>query len=478
MPRTNLLILTCIATAALAHPAERGKTTRPVFYARRLASPAERISILRTVRILSSPVLDTALADFYNNIDPEKSLFIDDCADWCSDSAFSFATRFSVAATLASPENPDTVLPWWIQSASSAIPLLDPSIVNTLELAGVVNRIDYATANQDGTWSNVELRFVYAPPDNSVNFRLILEFTLHPLTDPDLRALAQDWYALSSLNGPAFLTKLKGIVAGHPFDLVRLRTNANFSNPGAPWSFAQWEFASGSYRQTSLTDQILDCCRKSLSVGQAPPTCANYRQVWTGLLAQSTLPLYWHIQYPELMPQQEDYPSGSPVNGEMPGMTIPNDLGVTPTCEARDLLAVQQCSLCHGAETETSFKHVGDKISPTKRDLSLFLRGLKTRPTFDDYQHPDPSVFYKVDVRFETPSGISCKRPVTPCLLSKSGNGLNYLCETQYFHDLGRRMMSLASILVKQPSGGIMDPIVFQAFRRALIDSYAPHMVH
>jgi hypothetical protein len=477
MPRTSVLLLGLIA-ASVCIPGPRTTIPRPVFYARALATPAERVAILGTDRILDNSALDTALANNYNGIDPEKSLFVDDCATWCADPAFSFATQFGVAANLAAPGNPSGVLSWWKTSAAAAIFDFTPDIADSLQLAGVVNRIDYATpTGPNGNWENAELRFVYAPPDDIVSFRLILEFVLHPMPDAVLRQLAQDWYDLSKLSGDPYLAKLKGIVAASSIDLVRLRTNANLVNhPGAPWSFAQWEFAPGSYKQTMLTDQIYQNCTKWPSVSQAPGTCQHYKDVWSGLLAQPQLPLYWHILYPELMPQTIDYDNGDSLNGKMSGMPIPNDLGVTPTCEARDLLAVQQCSWCHGAETKTVFTHVGNKLSATKRDLSLFLRGNKTKPSYVDYNNPNSGVFNKVDLIFETPLGINCKEPVTS---GGQNGGLHFMCETRSYHDLGRRMMSLASILVSQPQNTkMMDPTTFRDLRAALIDSYAPHMVH
>jgi hypothetical protein len=476
MPRTSVLVLGLIA-ASVCTPGPKTTMPRPVFYARALATPAERVAILGTNRILDNSALDAALEDKYNGIDPEKSLFVDDCASWCADPAFSFATQFGVAANLAAPGNPGGVLSWWKTSAAAAIFHFTPDIADSLQLAGVVNRLDYATpTGPGGTWENAELRFVYAPPEDDVSFRLILEFVLHPMPDAALRQLAQNWYDLSNLSGDGFLTKLKGIVAGCSIDLVRLRTNADLVNPGAPWSFAQWEFGPGTYKQAALTDQICQNCTKWPSVGQAPASCQRYKNAWSGLLAEPQLPLYWHIPYPELMPQTIDYDNGEASNGKMSGMPIPNDLGVTPTCEARDLLAVQQCSLCHGAETKTVFTHVGNKLSATKRDLSLFLRGNRTKPSFADYNNLNSGVFNKVDLIFETPLGINCKEPVTSC--GQNGN-LHFMCESRYYHDLGRRMMSLASILVNQPlNAKMMDPTTFQALRAALIDSYAPQMVH
>ena len=472
LQRISLLVLLFTATPGFPSCPD-GSTPWPIFYARSLANPEQRAILLETAiggagyRGTTFTRNTASLKETYENIYPEKSLFIHDCSLLCGVDEFSFSNRLSVAAKLVDPQNPQRIVSWWQTQM-----LRDFSVNSSdLEIAAVVNRLDFAKWNSStGNWENPELRFVYAPTNNNVKFRLILEFVLEPMDDPSLRRLAKDWYALSSLKGVPFLSKLKSITTERKIAYARLRTN--FNPPGhGQWSLAQWEFRSGSNDQKPLTDQVYSDCTESLTAGEPtrPQDCTQFKDVWVALLSEKSplphLPFSWPIIYPKLVPTTMSY-------GEADILPVPEGLGPAAVpaqapriLDARDLLAVQQCSFCHGSETDTNFTHVGEKRPDGTRELSKFLTGTNPKPPFAQYCSNDPSQFARpVQLTFLVPPSLSPNKE---------------LSETRYFHDFGRRMMSLATILLEPPKGSSRTATVeFQAFRLALIRNYAPHAIH
>jgi hypothetical protein len=466
MPPIEKLLLLALAASGFIRAAGQqglpagGEThaSRPVFAARSIGPQAVPPGRMRASAAPASPV-DLALEKIYNQIDPEKSIFVDDCADWCNDAQFSFEQQLLAAARLENAAAPGQVAAAWKASLPAGLPL------DRLILAGIVNRLDLATHDgPGGMWRNAELRFVYANPDRN-NFRLILEFVLQPMSDP--RPLAQAWLALST-GANDFSARLKQVIAKQKFTAARVRVNRNPSGTGL-WNFSQWDFGPGARRPSPMTEQIAVEC--TVAAGDGCPDRTQYLATWKDALARLTalgrLPDTWHIPCCANTPAATSYDADQ-------FLRIPAGVRDGRVYAARDELAIRQCTFCHGGETGTRFTHVSRTRGRTRSDLSPFLRGARpdtVKPTFAQYQQRDATVLYAVEVPVVMAPGLAPPAGLHPCP-DRSGS----TCETRYFHDLGRRMLSMAAMLLDlNPADADNRP---RQMREALIENYAAHAVH
>ena len=153
---------------------------------------------------------------YYSKIHPGRSLLLYDCgkkSPWCNQAEFGFSASFSKAAKLSS-NPPDTAASDWYQSAASALGTFKAQVApwdgkslanNPFQTLAVVNRMDLAHWSSDKKWSGLSC-VVYGPKPNGSPARvppltLILEFVLPPMDGPSFRAMAQDWFDLSTKGG-------------------------------------------------------------------------------------------------------------------------------------------------------------------------------------------------------------------------------------------------------------------------------------
>ncbi len=180
------------------------QTGPPAFANRALRRPAVHAGdSMPTVAGDDEVALNKELESVYGQIDPEKSLFIRNCHDWCSDKAFSFQTQIQRAAAIASPGNTAATEHYWITSFGSTVTGFQNNLLDQLELAAVVNRLDLATLNGD-QWENAELRFVYAAKDPKVDFGMTLEFGLPSMDSPALRGVGKSMVRAFTLERAKF----------------------------------------------------------------------------------------------------------------------------------------------------------------------------------------------------------------------------------------------------------------------------------
>jgi hypothetical protein len=458
-----------LAVLVLLFPAVAQQLTeRPLFRNRSMVGPGQNLHFFAANSPgASASQFDSVLADAYSRIDMDRSLLIHDCTagggtGWCQtpddDPAFAFQQTFSRAGRIAALKPGQASLQWFV-SAQAVEGFTDnmgglwdgasPAGAPFLLLA-VVNRIDLAEWDASrAKWKNAELRFVYglkktgassAPP-----FTLIIEFVLPDLSWSELRALAADWQALAGMADTQLRTSLVGLVAKQfqrNLTLARLRTNWQLSTGHSKWGLAQWEFNTSGLARTDLTDQINSACVNT--IGAMAGGCATYPQLW-GLLAGIPDLKRWEIPAGSALLSNFEKYAPFPTPGPQPkplGMATP--WGVcNPSPRVRNVLSLQQCTFCHGAETNNDFTHVKNRL-PTDRKaaLSNFVQGLIEKPTFTQLKTLDPAAVFPVDLTYQTYSG--------------QGSTCSTIVATQptqhrYFHDLGRRALFLAAILIAPP---------------------------
>ncbi len=197
-----------------------------------------------------------------------------------------------------------------------------------------------------------------------------------------------------------------------------------------------------------MTDEISKECRDPLRTPK-PEGCEHYTDVWQSFAAAKS-PERWPITYDALLANEEFYDKG--VDFPPFGLFIPDGLsGSDASFAARDVIATQQCSSCHGAETNNDFTHVGKKSQDRKGyELSCFLRGnvkSKTmKPSFKALKELDPTVLCEVQVLFKGPVAANFPDGIAP-----EPDKPGIYRETRYFHDLARRGLWLAAAML-QPS--------------------------
>jgi hypothetical protein len=423
----------------------------------------------------TATALQNQLRSIYSTIDSKRSLLIHTHGDWSSEPLFSFQERMKRAGRIVSSQAAAGMQTRWRTQAASVIANLPQS---NLELAALVNRLDLATF-QDDRWSGAEVRFVYADPNSEVKFRLILEFILPALPDTDFRALAAQWQSLSTVPQNNFGSNLKELIAvldKQGYMAARLRTNSNLNSDGeSEWFLTQWEFHPGSFAQTPLTDQVSITCTQTATAGG----CKPYLELWRTFPTKDPPPDRWPIKDTSILDTQRRYDFGQrsslSLSGDGPtpmaGLMIPDGLD-RPSCEARDVIAIQQCVLCHGAETSTQFLHIGKK-SNGDYPLSSFLMGNKENPTWEELETLNESAVFRARVTYLVPADFTCK---DQSLVKADSNGR---AEDRYYHDLGRRALFLAAALLKATSGiptGAED--AFPKYRLKLVQRFSTKLSH
>jgi hypothetical protein len=322
----------------------------------------------------------------YNKMKSGRSLLIYNCADpatgeWCKDSSYAFSSVLKVAAKNLDPlEVVDTfiatggkngVLPDKLTTESFMQGMAKPPLA-------IVNRMDLAewepAGSVRGAWVRPELRFVYG---YERNFTIIVEFVLPDSTWREFRDRARAWNALSAADSP-FAPALSEVVEGSRYKeslAVRIRVNrSNIStDPCGFWLMGQWSFARAQdggwgFQVDPLTDQI-----------KPQPPEADYLKLWSqdeASVRTICIPKTLQANFAKYIRDQES-------------VAMPSGVA-NPQLRVRNILALQQCTLCHTSETGTSFQHISnDQPAVT---LSAFLTGpsRKADGLFSDLTKGDP----------------------------------------------------------------------------------------
>jgi hypothetical protein len=477
VPRTKAWLLIVFSAVCAAQDAAQ----RPLFWHRALVPPGDRARVLKLLDPdIRGPQFDQPLREAYGQIEPERSLLIHDCTiggkpPWCDNPSFSFKAIFARAGAIANLTPNQTAQQWY-----ALAPLYIPGYVARIGAAwngkqlddapfvllAVVNRMDLATwdsANQK--WQNAELRFVYGTSLQSTSssgpadITLIIEFVLPDLRWPDFRTLAGNWQALSA--SAQFSTDLSELVAAQlskTLTFARLRTNMRLIEGKTDWTLVQWVFQANSFAQTPLTDQILHTCVNAPPY-TVPPGCANYLPIWSQY-AQAGSPKQWPISDSNMLEQTLSF---SPVMGMPAPASICN-----PDLTARNVLALQQCSYCHGAETTTDFRQIRQHaLQPSQGSatLSCFLTGKadatdSKKAAYQELIEPEPSNSCQVPVSF------SAHLPAAP----DGSCAPQTLRQVRIYSDLARRLAHLGAVLQAHSQSNDTDV--------ALIQSYGPDYTH
>jgi hypothetical protein len=258
-------------------------------------------------------------------------------------------------------------------------------------LLAIVNRVDLRQNLVYGGGSAGEGRFVFGAIDRRnggctpLRFAVIFEYGIQKRSCSDVKAWAQQWYELNTLqpSDPSYRVKLAAITeqfvaAGskpsqspNQNALNQLRTNENALDP--LWELREFVLSSTGGNAGHLA---------SVTVKQEPDASFN-----NGMDLATWAKANWHLvvrdahQVPNTLPGTSTPFLGARAPVPTPGFFWGQGVDMTPPDTLRFHLSLNTCSGCHAGETRTSFTHV----SPTGSipvALSQFLTG--TNPDVSD----------------------------------------------------------------------------------------------
>jgi hypothetical protein len=366
---------------------------------------------------------------------------------WCADPAFSFRTIFGEAALLAGSD-PDVLVAQWA-TKSAAQDLLEQGFLpissladadQKLQLLAITNRMDLAS-QIDGKWVGAEVHFIYGATPTALfapDFMVNLEFQLpeFPETAPpsgkdlDFPGLAANWSGLPDTTDLTYPARLKAVLQQSGFSLDKaptriqtLKSRINHLHPEG-WRLSQLYLdpANGP----AFAPRALDGQAKL----EMPPL--DQKSMWQGL---TLLPATAGIATYDV---QSAYQAETPLDYKM-NSVLDTPPGVCNASEdTRNVLAMQQCSLCHTGETGTDFAHVRNRRVADQPKLSGFLvgKGLATiQPKLEDLYNGNLDVVFQVKLNYKSyTEPPKCMTQTTPR-------------EDRRFHDVARRTLFLASFL-------------------------------
>jgi hypothetical protein len=428
---------------------------RDIFYARALKPHAKPTS--GPDPAIVAALQNSEIGKAYNAIRPERSVLLyDDCgknAIWCGAAAFSFRSTFTEAAKIANPSKPDpeALAVSWFAAASRQDDVLQGASFASLkdapfQLLAITNRMDLA--HLDGNqWTGAEIHFVYGlipapgvgvPPSLTV----ILEFELPEFDRATFQTLAKTWIELSRVPDGQYAGQLLGALRSSGFSpdqgatrLIRVRSRMNHMINGGEWRLSQLLIDPASsdaatrthFSPAKLNDQIhLDVEQNSklyLGLWQKVKTAVD-----SGVL---------EYKIPDELLEESSVRYVPPTQG----------LGTPPgVCDAsqtaRDVLALQQCTLCHTTESNTCFLHIPNRLRTRASVPSGFLigqnpqSGMNLHPSLVDLYYGEQKVVWRVTLSYTTYGG----RADGPCetVVSKQ--------VSRNFHDVARRTLFLAAV--------------------------------
>jgi len=405
---------------------------------------------------------DSPITADYNKINPKRSILLYDCTDFnCWQDYLSVQNIFTVAARAVNPLQPDAegLAQSWYTLAKGLDSTLCRALTYTtldalrFQLLAVANRMDMASwDDKHKYWSGAEIHFVYGltPTAGQHDLTIIFEFELATdrmtgFSRPDFKDLAKLWSGLSAVpNVPAtaYPDALKAALRGsglplYPGDTswiksVRLRINHAIN--GGQWQLTQLLLdpkAGPKFAPAKLNNQLGDI-----------PSSDLY-SLWVGALAAIGLglPPYEIPEYLGNVPMWEQ-PTREYTN-DYAGMGTPQGIcGTTPKAvTTRNVLAIQQCTLCHTSESAAPFAHIRNRAAyETSSTVSGFLLGKDNGKNIHPYilalYSGDENVVWKVDVPYDTYTGSGCTTLVNP-----------RPTVSIKFHDVARRTLFLAEVL-------------------------------
>jgi hypothetical protein len=193
----------------------------------------------------------------------------------------------------------------------------------------------------------------------------------------------------------------------------------------------------GTFDQTDLDFQVNQCYTTwPVTTPLCQPVANNakfdsYVALWNGPPSDGKT----QIRVKGLTPQTADYSNGPLSLG--PPASIP-DNGQSRTM--RNVIALQQCTGCHGSETNTDLQHVSED-----GNISNFLLPARTEWDVDLDSLKRTTVRYCVAPNASSvPSGFGA--PVCP-------PGARQVTSSRIFHDLARRKLFMASVLAASDVG-------------------------
>ena len=399
--KSIILILTGLSSLIAQQP-----PSRVVFFGRSILSDHDKRQFLtllsanaQPLAFVSPPFLrttqyDSPIDDKYKTIRPERSLLINNCDGFCDDPALAFTSVVTVAASGLGNSSASLVPKHWFDLASDAIPAFwqrFPPIwdgrlpTDPFQLLAVVNRLDFAKSScstrkpEEVCWTGAELHMVYGSKDGGP-FNVIVELVLPPLNWTSLSALALRWFSLQDLTTPNQMrTSLETLIKDEAKSLqsARVRSNSSTGGGNSPWFLTQWTLSSTGIQQVSLDDEIRRECTShtgsytTIGVGceqSENPQCQRYPQLFQkvqSIAVQGGQSYEIAPNYGELLVRSECYANGHK-NTTFEGMDGPKgscsaDNSVNSpegaVSLARNILSLQQCSFCHGAESNnTNFR--------------------------------------------------------------------------------------------------------------------------
>jgi hypothetical protein len=408
--------------------------------------------------VIVAKLQNSVIGKAYNAIRPERSLLIYDCgkgSSWCGQPYFSFQAIFSEAAKLAngSHPDPDGLAVAWYNSACGLDKVLPREGAQftmlkdaPFQLLAIANRMDLA--NFDGQkWTGAEIHFVYgltpAPQATGPqDLMVIMEFELPAYDRLGFTKLAQAWSGLSAVAAPQYFSQLLGVlqVSGlslgqnRPTKAVRVHSRLNHAVMAGVWRLSQLLLDPAAptpaersmFSPAKLDDQIKKKVQQDSRL---------YLDLWNKVegVVQSGV-----LQYA--------VPDELLENPSVSYEHLPQSMGTPPgVCkaseEARNVLALQQCTWCHTTESHTLFAHIPNRLPNASSVPSVFLagqdpqHGSNLHPSLVDLYYGEPTVVDSNSFTYTTYEGAGspCGTAVTKQIVRK-------------FHDVARRTLFLAAV--------------------------------
>ena len=251
-------------------------------------------------------------------------------------------------------------------------------------LLAIVSRVDLRQpATAPGGQNAGEGRFVFnllTPNGTPTEYLLILEYGLDANDCTTVLTWANQWHNLGTIPfSPTFNAALQKITdqftligssPGKPNGSALNQARTNDFHLAAPWELREFTLQPPAGPPAPLLMSTV--AQTPANVHQNTGLLANYANVNTPAIVANNyvLPLLW---------------AATPFRGGASAHAINFDWdGPPPACtsianpNARHILSLNTCNGCHGAETNTIFKHVEPRPAGVPSVLSGFLTGIGT----------------------------------------------------------------------------------------------------
>jgi len=397
----------------------------------------------------------------YKPILPGRSILIHDCKltepSWCDNPAFSFESMFREAAKIAKPRvlNAEKLVTAWYKNLTNpiqdAVLPFDTLRKAPFQLLAIANRMDLAQLGDPRSGAEIHFAYGLRPAPGATTapeVLVILEFRLPEFAPDKFKDLATTWEKLSHSPLSTYQTDLLDALqkAGFSADPnkpevpTRLRSVSsrfNLSVTGSEWGLSQLtldpestdDTAHSQFAKARLEDQLLP------NADQLQPYPALFT-AGPGILPGGTL----HV------PIGADIQAKSAITYNAYDIVRPPG-GVCDAEGNRAILAIQQCTFCHGSETGTNFAHIANRVpdgpgvKATPSRLSTFLAG-KGRD--ESTAHPNLA-----DLYYGTGpvSAVELSYDVFPRAVDGTCTKSEPKTVYRYFHDIARRTLFMAAIL-------------------------------